>query len=402
MALTAPLRATYRTRLAPLFLAAAAMSATLSVTGAIGTIVAGELIGTRWAALPNMTAVVGTGLGALALSRVMSAWGWRGGLTLGYGAAALGGALAVASVAAESALGLVVGMLVLGLGNAAAQLSRYVAADLAPSGRRGLAIGALVWAGTIGGVGGPLLLGPLVRASSALDWAPAVGPYLFGLGCLVFAVAATVMSPLQATTRSTSAAPTSAGRSALRRPDARSPLAVMMTGQVVMVLVMTATPLHMHLHGDSLAAVGTTISAHILGMFGLAPLTGRWADRSGPRPVMRAGLVLLAASAVLSAAADDLVRTAALFGLGYGWNLCFVGGSSALVLTSQHADRNRVEGDVDAAIWGAAALASLASTMLLADIGMTGLGLLGGALALSAAAVLSGERWFIRERSEPK
>ena len=167
MALTAPLRATYRTRLAPLFLAAAAMSATLSVTGAIGTIVAGELIGTRWAALPNMTAVVGTGLGALALSRVMSAWGLRGGLTLGYGAAALGGALAVASVAADSALGLVVGMLVLGLGNAAAQLSRYVAADLAPSGRRGLAIGALVWAGTIGGVGGPLLLGPLVRASSA-------------------------------------------------------------------------------------------------------------------------------------------------------------------------------------------------------------------------------------------
>jgi MFS family permease len=222
------------------------------------------------------------------------------------------------------------------------------------------------------------------------DWTPAVGVFLFAFGCLLFAVAATVTSPMQAASPSIPAAPTSARTPILRRKDARSPLAVMTTGQVVMVLVMTATPLQMHMHGDSLSAVGAALSAHILGMFAFSPLTGRCADRFGPRPVMWAGLAVLAGSAVLSAAPDGIVLMTALFGVGLGWNLCFVGGSSALVSSSRDADRHQVEGDVDAAIWGAAAVATLASTSLLASVGTSGLALLGGALVLPAAAVLKG------------
>jgi MFS family permease len=242
---------TTRTGLVALFLAAAALSAAVSVTGAIGTIIGSELIGPRWAAIPNVATVVGTGLGALVLSRLISAGGSQRGLATGYVVAVLGGASAVVSVATSSVLGLVLGMLLIGLGNAAAQLSRYVAADLAPIGRNGLAIGALVWAGTFGGVGGPLLLGPLEDLSTTLSWEPALAPFLLAFVCLLLAATAIVTRPPQAVPRSTPATPTPARPSLLLRRDARPSLAVMITGQVVMVLVMTAAPLRMHMHGDS-------------------------------------------------------------------------------------------------------------------------------------------------------
>jgi MFS family permease len=262
-------------------------------------------------------------------------------------------------VATSSVLGLVLGMLLIGLGNAAAQLSRYVAADLAPTGRNGLAIGALVWAGTFGGVGGPLLLGPLEDLSATLSWEPALAPFLLAFVCLLLAVTATVTRRGQAVPRSTPSTLTPARPSLLLRRDARPSLAVMITGQVVMVLVMTAAPLRMHMHGDSYSAVGTMLSLHVLGMFGLSPLTGRLADRLGPRPVMWVGLAVLATSAQTSAAATGPLMMATLFGVGLGWNLCFVGGSSALVRSSGGSARSEVEGDVDAAIWIAAAIATL-------------------------------------------
>jgi MFS family permease len=136
----------------------------------------------------------------------------------------------------------------------------------------------------------------------------------------------------------------------------------------------------MHMHGESLASVGMTLSAHTLGMFALSPLTGRFADRAGPRPVMLAGLLTLVLSTAMAAPAgehDTVVRVVALFLLGYGWNLCFVGGSSLLATQLPEPQRADVEGTVDGAIWSTAALASLASTAVLSA---------GGNAVLSLAA----------------
>jgi hypothetical protein len=68
----------------------------------------------------------------------------RTGLTSGYLASACGAALAVAAVARGDILALTAGMLLLGLGDAAAQLWRYSAAELYPAGPRGFATGAVV------------------------------------------------------------------------------------------------------------------------------------------------------------------------------------------------------------------------------------------------------------------
>jgi len=58
-----------------------------------------------------------------------------------------------------------------------------------------------------------------------------------------------------------------------------------------------------------------------------------------------------------------------LFALGYGWNLCFVGGSGGLVGDVHDPRRPQVEGAVDAAVWALAAGGSLTSAVLLSTGG---------------------------------
>jgi MFS family permease len=174
-------------------------------------------------------------------------------------------------------------------------------------------------------------------------------------------------------------------REVVRTPGARTALAVMATAQVVMVAVMTAAPLDMHMHGQGLGAVGMALSAHTLGMFALSPVTGWLLDRVGARPVMIGGLVTLAAATILAATTpqgDSPSRTGALFLLGYGWNLCFVGGSGRLAGDLPTSARANVEGAVDAAVWSIAAVASLTSTLLLSAGGYA-------ALAWTACALLA-------------
>ncbi len=351
--------------MAALFAGTALMNGAMAAASAVSTIVAADRLGTAWGGVPNTAAIAGTGIGALALTRLMVRRGRRAGLTSGYITAAAGGALAVAAVARGDVPGLIAGMMLLGFGNAGAQLSRYAAAELYPARRRGFAIGMVVWAATVGAVGGPLLLAPSSAAADGVGWAAITGPFLFASLASGLAIFAVVGAPTRTAVRTASHVPL---RHLVRTPTARSALAVMATAQVIMVAVMTAAPLDMHMHGQGLGAVGAVLSAHTLGMFALSPLTGRLLDRLGPRPVMLTGLATLAIATGLAATVSvnhALLRTVALFLLGYGWNLCFVGGSGRLARDLQASERARIEGAVDAAVWGAAAVSSLASTAIL-------------------------------------
>jgi MFS family permease len=104
----------------------------------------------------------------------------------------------------------------------------------------------------------------------------------------------------------------------------------MLVGQMVMVGIMTMTPLHMSDHGHGLTSVGFVISAHAAGMFAFSPISASIVARLGEVPTILAGLGVLAASALLAAWAPQdggLVLLLALFLLGYGWNLGFLAGT---------------------------------------------------------------------------
>ncbi len=142
-----------RRPLAALFTSAALMTAAMASASAVSTLVAADEFGAAWAGLPSTAGVAGTGSGAIVLSRLMSRYGRRAGLLAGYVAALEGALLAAAAVPAGNIAVLITGMGLLGIGNAGAQLSRYAAADLYLPHRRGVAIGSVIWAGTVGAVG---------------------------------------------------------------------------------------------------------------------------------------------------------------------------------------------------------------------------------------------------------
>jgi MFS family permease len=242
-----------------------------------------------------------------------------------------------------------------------------------PKDRRGAALGTVVWAGTIGSVLGPALLQPSGRVAIDMGRSELVGGYLVGVVflALAFGLYAVALRPDPATLAIDRPDPDQGKPPALgpafRMPMVRVALTAMIAGQVVMVIIMVSTPLHIHHHGSDLGIVGLVMSAHTLGMFALSPLTGRLSDRLGAVPVILIGMAVLGLSA-LGAAYGPSESTPwlviVLFGLGYGWNLAFVAGSSLLTTGVGSEIRSRLQGRVDSLTWGAAALASVSSGVL--------------------------------------
>lgn len=395
-----------RRPMAVLFAGSALMNAAIATASTVSSIVAADRLGDGWGGVPPTAGIVGTGIGAVLLTRLMGIRGRRAGLMLGYAAATAGAVLTIigaAGAGTASVVAIAAGMALIGLGNGGAQLSRYAAADLYPAARRGFAIGTLVWAGAIGAVGGPLLLGRTGAAASALGWLPSTGAFVFAALAAGAALAASAAGAPGGVANRATVVRVSL-RQTLRTPAARSALAVMATAQVVMVAVMTSTPIEMHRHGHGMSSVGQVISAHTIGMFVFSPVTGRLLDRYGARPLMLSGVLLLAASTGIAAIGGEneaFARTSALFLLGYAWNLCFIGGSGHLARDVAEANQAGLEGAVDGAVWGVAALASLTSTVVLSQVGYSMLSALAGALVVVPMFVLVREGGARRRSAVP-
>lgn len=372
-----------------LFVGAALNSAIIATTSAVAALVTVDVLRQAWGGVPSTAAVVGTGLGALLVTSVTRRAGTPTALRLGYLASTIGAAAGAVAVPLGNVGMLVGAMLLIGLGNAAAQLSRYAAAELVPSRRRGFAIGLIVWAGTIGAVGGPLLLLPTARLAGALGEPALSGAFLLSVPAGL--LAALAVSRLR-TARRPAGGRAVPVRTILGSPAGRDGLAVMVTGQVVMAAVMTSVPVHLHLHHHGLAVVGLVLAAHTLGMFVLSPVTGRLVDVLGAGLVMALGLLTLLVSTLVAASGALVPQAVGLFVLGYGWNLCFVGGSGSLAVGLPAEQRADVEGSVEAVVWISAAAGTLTSTMVLALAGWSALTLGAGTLVLVPALLLLSDR----------
>ena len=341
--------------LIPIVLAAAFMNAAMIAASAVSTILVSDRLSPGLAGLPNTAAVLGTAAGALAVGRWTDRLGRAQALRIGYGVAVAGAALTVLTAIGAHVALLFVGMLLVGVGNAAALLSRYAAADAVPAARRASAMSAVVWAGTVGAVAGPFLMAPSQSLAAGIGLPGVAGPFLLAVAAVFAALVASthirVVSPTQASVRDRRD-----GSPASRRTTVLLAAGVMVVGQLVMVALMSAVPVHAHGLGDGLGVLGVMLSAHTFGMFALAPLTGWWIDRSGPRPVVLTGLALLPVSAVLTTQ-TGFVFTPALLLLGYAWNLCYLGGSAQLPTAD-------LESKVESFIWGASALATATSPWL--------------------------------------
>jgi MFS family permease len=379
----------------------------------VTSIVALELGGDRTlAGLPAAAVVFGAAVGATILGWVMGRWGRRPGLAGGYVVGVIGAMVAVAGIVAQSFPVLLVGCLAIGFGNSSNQLSRYAAADMYPSSRRASAIGIVVWAATVGAVIGPNLVGISGDVAASLGLPRLSGPFLVpmvlvGLAALLsFVMLRPDPRELGDQSAESGYAQSPAARfgDVFRRPTVALSVMALIAAQFVMVLIMTMTPLHMTDHGHDLAAVGVVISAHVFGMFALAPISGRLTDRFGSVPIIFVGLALILGSALLSAVAapaEQLVLLVALFLLGWGWNLGFVAGSTMLTSAVSSTERARVQGVSDALIWSTSAIASLGSGLVLGAWGFATLGIVGAVIVGVVGAVVLLGRGAVRAPPRP-
>jgi MFS family permease len=358
------------------------------------------------AGLPAALFTLGSAAAAIGVGRLSQRAGRRPGLAAGYAVGAVGGAGVVAAAALDSVPLLFVALLLYGSGSATNLQARYAGADLAEAGRRGRAISFVLVATTIGAVIGPNLVEPTGTVAAALGVRELAGPFILASAAYALAaVAVTVLmrpDPLlaaRAWPEDDGIAGADAGQEAERAestPTVRLAAMVMVLTQLVMIAVMTMTPVHMRDHGHDLGAAGLVISIHVAAMFLPSPLTGLLVDRLGRRPIAAAGLLTLLAAGVVAAIApaDSVALLAvALALLGLGWNFGLVAGTAMVTDAVPLAQRARTQGSVDLTIALAGATGGMTSGFVVAASSYAVLSIAGGLLALAVLPwLLAGTR----------
>ena len=125
---------------------------------------------------------------------------------------------------------------------------------------------------------------------------------------------------------------------------------VMILTQIVMVAIMTMTPVHMGHHGHGLSAVGLVIGFHVGAMYLPSLVTGMLIDKIGRTTMSIAGGVILLAAGVIAAIAPSdslLLLIVALSLLGLGWNLGLISGTAQIVDSTTPSTRAKTQGKID-------------------------------------------------------
>jgi MFS family permease len=160
-------------------------------------------------------------------------------------------------------------------------------------------------------------------------------------------------------------------------------------GYFVMVMVMTATPISMRCHAQSLGATALVIQWHVLGMSAPSFFTGWLIRRLGVLPLMLAGVGLLLAQVVIALSGfgfSDYVSALTL--LGVGWNFLYVGGSALLTETHSASEGSKVQAFNDFTLVGTSACAALLAGAFNDAIGWRGLNLMVVPLLIATAGAI--------------
>ncbi len=347
----------------------------LSVSGTVLVMTVGGVIGSALAptaalaTLPISIMVVGTASATLFAAMLMARIGRRWGFIIGAGIALLGaGIAALALLRSEFAL-FCVGIGLVGVNGAFVQQYRFAAAESVAADRAANAISTIL----LGSVGGALLgpwlatlgLGESVQPAAA-DYLPAIG----ALAALQLCIAV-LMTRLDVTEAVAPAGPERALARPLGEVVTQPRFLVAVLGGVVgygtMTLIMTATPLSMHMeHGFSMHDTAWVIRSHVLAMYLPSLMSGTLVNWFGAPRLMLTGAAVTSAAVAVGLMGQSVAHFWwAMVLLGVGWNFLYVGATTLLMQTYRDSERFSAQAVNEFSVFGSSALASLLAGSLI-------------------------------------
>lgn len=369
----------------------------------VGALLAQQMLGTEaYAGVPIALFTLGSAGSAFIVGKLSQRYGRRIGLSAGFVAGGLGAIGVVIAAMMNSVILLFASLFIYGAGTATNLQARYAGTDLVNSKQRATAISMTMVMTTFGAVAGPNLVEMMGELAVSIGVPALAGPFI--LSAVAFIVAGLVLfillrpDPLVIAQKiAIYKAEHGHGNqrdSADQKIDRKGltvGATVMILTQIVMVALMTMTPVHMQHHGHGLAEVGIVIGFHIGAMYLPSPITGVLVDKLGRTAMsIASGITLLLAGLLAAFAPSDsmILLIIALSLLGLGWNFGLISGTAQIVDSTEPSTRAKTQGTLDVFVALAGASGGALSGMIVANTSYAALSLSGGILSLILIPVI--------------
>lgn len=363
----------------------------------VGALLAQQMLGTdAFAGLPSALLTFGSAGAALLVGRLSQAFGRRTGLTAGFMLGGLGAIGVILAAIINSVFLLFPSLLVYGAGSATNLQARYAGTDLANKKQRATAISIAMVFTTFGAVAGPNLVNVMGDFALSIGVPSLAGPFILGAAAYILAGAVLFImlrpDPLviARTIQTSNQESSNIGQLATTENTENKRgiivgATIMVLTQMVMVAIMTMTPVHMMHHGLDLGAVGLVIGFHIGAMYLPSLVTGVLVDKLGRTAMaIASGATLLLAGLIAAfAPGDSMVLTViALSLLGLGWNFGLISGTALIIDSTKTSTRAKTQGTVDVLIALSGATGGALSGLIAAGSSYSTLSIVGAILSL--------------------
>ena len=357
--------------------------------------------------VPTALFTLGSAVTAYMVGKISQKYGRRIGLSAGFFVGGIGALGVIFAAILNNLILLFIALFVYGAGTATNLQARYAGTDLATKEQRAKAISTTMVMTTFGAVAGPNLISTMGNVAESLHMPALAGPFILSMFAYLLAGLTLFLmlrpDPLQIAKQLEQNQPSSQAMvmdssQAQRKDGIIVGATVMILTQVVMVAIMTMTPIHMTHHGHNLTSIGLVIGFHVGFMYFPSLITGVLVDKFGRTVMIIGAAITLVAAGLLAAYAPTdslLLLIIALALLGLGWNFGLISGTALIVDHTTIAERAKVQGTIDVFIAISGAAAGLLSGLIVAK---TSYGLLSISGALISLTLLLLVGWIMKRR----
>jgi len=358
----------------------------------VGALIAKDILGTdAYSGVPSALFTLGSAGAAMMVGMLSQKYGRRIGLAIGFALGGIGAIGVVIATLFSNIWLLLFALLVYGSGTATNLQARYAGTDLAKSHQKGKSISIAMVMTTFGAVVGPNISDLMGDVAQSLTLPSLSGPFI--LAAIAYILAGVVLfitlkpdpylvaKHIQAVgTNKQEIDETLNNKNGVVFGGF-----IMVLTQIVMLAIMTMTPVHMQHHGHTLNAIGIVIGLHIGFMYLPSLITGVLVDKLGAKFMsIASALTLLLAGFVSALSPTNSVFWIAvgLSLLGIGWNFGLISGTTIIVQSTSLDIRAKVQGKIDVFIALSGAAGGALSGVVMAQSNYMTLAIGGGLLSL--------------------